>query len=606
MAGGTRKLLVEIIGDAKSFLTATGQVEGGATKMGGHLKGLAIAAAGAFAAKEVVDWGKASVDKFTQVATETAKLQRITGGTAQEMSRLRFAGTQVGLTSDQLSAGFIKFSKAGLGPAAKDLAAMGISFRDSAGHAKPLEDSLKAVADKFHDMPGGAERTAMATKLFGRAGADLLPILAKGGDAIDAYGLKADRLGLTLGEDGVKQAKKYRMEQRDLTAAMDGLKVTVGGALMPVMTGLVGFMSTTAQPVFRSIGSIFKDHIVPAARMLWEKLEPVRDVIAGVAEKVRDFFKDNPQALFGAIAAVVGSVLVAAFWALASAVLAAMSPIILIGLAIAALVAGFIWAYNNLEWFRDGVDTVVHAVSATFGNLVGWVREHWESIKSIIVGVWNGIKQEIQGALQIVTGLFDFFRDLFTGHWSKLWDDVKQIFVGLWNFVVGWFRGLPSLILGAVGDLGGVLVGAGASLMHGLWNGIKSVASGALDIGRDIANGIIGFVNSGLIGSLNRGLDIVWRNIPFTSGNFPWHLPPIPKFHEGGIFNTGQREGLALLRQGEGVFTPEQMRAMGPGSGGGITVNVTAGVGDPQAIGAQVVEVLRQYERSNGTGWRAA
>jgi hypothetical protein len=87
---------------------------------------------------------------------------------------------------------------------------------------------------------------------------------------------------------------------------------------------------------------------------------------------------------------------------------------------------------------------------------------------------------------------------------------------------------------------------------------------------------------------------------------FPWHLPAIPKFHGGGVFDTGQREGLALLRQGEGVFTPDQMRAMGPGSAGGITVNVTAGVGDPQAIGAQVVEVLRQYERSNGTGWRAA
>jgi hypothetical protein len=35
-----------------------------------------------------------------------------------------------------------------------------------------------------------------------------------------------------------------------------------------------------------------------------------------------------------------------------------------------------------------------------------------------------------------------------------------------------------------------------------------------------------------------------------------------------------------------------------------ITVN--AGVGDPVVIGSTVVEMIRAYERSNGTGWRLA
>jgi len=44
-------------------------------------------------------------------------------------------------------------------------------------------------------------------------------------------------------------------------------------------------------------------------------------------------------------------------------------------------------------------------------------------------------------------------------------------------------------------------------------------------------------------------------------------------------------------------------------SGGiGSTYNITvqAGVGDPGAIGQQVVESIRAYERRNGAGWRAA
>jgi hypothetical protein len=43
---------------------------------------------------------------------------------------------------------------------------------------------------------------------------------------------------------------------------------------------------------------------------------------------------------------------------------------------------------------------------------------------------------------------------------------------------------------------------------------------------------------------------------------------------------------------------------MAAASGGMVTINVTAGVGDPAAIGRTVVEAIRQYERTSGTSWR--
>ena len=92
MATSTRQLLVQIVGDAKGFLDSAKQSEDGASKLGDTFKKLAVVAAGAFAVKEVVDFGKDSVQAFKNVAGETAKLQRLTGGSAEEMSRLRFAG----------------------------------------------------------------------------------------------------------------------------------------------------------------------------------------------------------------------------------------------------------------------------------------------------------------------------------------------------------------------------------------------------------------------------------------------------------------------------------------------------------------------------------
>ena len=49
---------------------------------------------------------------------------------------------------------------------------------------------------------------------------------------------------------------------------------------------------------------------------------------------------------------------------------------------------------------------------------------------------------------------------------------------------------------------------------------------------------------------------------------------------------------------------PAPGATMAAASGGMVTINVTAGVGDPAAIGRTVVEAIRQYERTSGTSWR--
>ena len=88
----------------------------------------------------------------------------------------------------------------------------------------------------------------------------------------------------------------------------------------------------------------------------------------------------------------------------------------------------------------------------------------------------------------------------------------------------------------------------------------------------------------------------------------------IPKFHTGGVVRPGEQ--LALLKNGEGVFTPGQMQAIGAGMGGGtgdinININVdNSGNGDmneeqattlgkmiKEVVSVQVTEKLYDYKR---------
>ena len=74
----------------------------------------------------------------------------------------------------------------------------------------------------------------------------------------------------------------------------------------------------------------------------------------------------------------------------------------------------------------------------------------------------------------------------------------------------------------------------------------------------------------------------------------------------GRPYLVGER-GPEVVIPGSGYVIPTRRLIDAPtgGGGGGVVVNVTTGVGDPVAIGRQVVEVLTAYERTTGTSWRS-
>ncbi|MCT8000563.1 tape measure protein [Sphingomonas sanguinis] len=101
------------------------------------------------------------------------------------------------------------------------------------------------------------------------------------------------------------------------------------------------------------------------------------------------------------------------------------SPVGWIVLAIAALVAGFIYAYTHFETFRKAVDTVVAAVWAVIKWFFGavWdkvkgtfdgVKQIWEGITEILTNPFQAAKKIIDGIMKVITGGYGF-GDLIKG-----------------------------------------------------------------------------------------------------------------------------------------------------------------------------------------------
>src|SRR4051812_28414890 len=117
-------------------------------------------------------------------------LSKKTGIAADTLGGIGFAAKQAGGDLESAAAGIGKLNKsiaeaaAGGKEAAEGFAVIGVAVKDASGATKNADQVLSEVADKFASYADGPEKAALALRLFGKAGADMIPLLNDGGAAL--------------------------------------------------------------------------------------------------------------------------------------------------------------------------------------------------------------------------------------------------------------------------------------------------------------------------------------------------------------------------------------------------------------------------------------
>lgn len=170
-------------------------------------------------------------------ADATGKLQQKVGGTTEEISGLTHAFVTSNSNQEELQSLLIVTSRrieelrAGVPQTADAFARIGVSVEDLKGLDAPR--ALELIASRLANIPDGATKAALATELFNKNAADLIPALnAVGSQGIEPFIDAARKAGVLVGSDLAEAAARAN-------DAFQALKIQAEGSATFFLTGFL-------------------------------------------------------------------------------------------------------------------------------------------------------------------------------------------------------------------------------------------------------------------------------------------------------------------------------------------------------------------------------
>ena len=189
----------------------------------------------AYAVKETID----SMDKTGEAA------ERI-GITTEALSGLSYAAEMSGSSAEGLQSSMLKLAKSAAdGNEAFD--AMGINVKDANGNLKSTDKLMLEVSDKFAGYSNGAEKSALAMELFGKSGAEMIPLLNRGAEGIAELTGEAKELGIVFSDEAAARAGDFNDQLDKLQAVGKGVTMGLASEMLPALIGVTDALVDTAK-----------------------------------------------------------------------------------------------------------------------------------------------------------------------------------------------------------------------------------------------------------------------------------------------------------------------------------------------------------------------
>lgn len=194
------------------------------------------------AVKSAIDLG----DRLDDLAEKT-------GISARELSVLRFAGEVAGTSFDSIADGVRKLSQnmASAAGGGKEQAAafkaIGVEVKNLDGSLRASDAVLADIADRFSNFRDGPEKAALAIELFGKQGAEMIPLLNKGSVGIAELRDEATALGVVMSGELASSAAEFNDNLKRLQLTLGGSLTQLVSQFLPTLNEIAQAMTASAR-----------------------------------------------------------------------------------------------------------------------------------------------------------------------------------------------------------------------------------------------------------------------------------------------------------------------------------------------------------------------
>jgi TP901 family phage tail tape measure protein len=296
-----------------------------------------------------------------------------------------------------------------------------------------------------------------------------------------------------------KDVEGWKITQQSFNVQMGRLKETVttaaivvGTKLIPVILKVVTFFEqnkTAALALAVVIGGVLTAAVISfATGAVIGAVSGVKDLSKGLLDAAKAVKKFAQSERMAAISAR----LMAAGQAMVNAVMNA-NPIILIVVAVLALGAALIYAYNHSERFRAIVQTVFaavrtaamavwHALQAAWNGIVTgitWLWHQitaiWGHIASVTTTVWNEIAGFFKKWWPLLLVIFLPAVAIVMAIWNHFHTQITAVAMATWNGILGFLRGTWNVIKAVASVTWNVIKAVVIGPVIGIWKFLQAI-----------------------------------------------------------------------------------------------------------------------------------
>ena len=149
----------------------------------------------------------------------------------------------------------------GSGKGSESFKKLGINVKDVNGNVKDQETIFNETVIALQNMEEGTEKAKLANDLFGRSGAEMMPMLNGAAGSVEELRQNAHNLGIILSDESIDASVLFGDTLDDLKNVFGGIGTKIGMYFLPLLQKMADWIiehmpeiQAVAETVFNKIG----------------------------------------------------------------------------------------------------------------------------------------------------------------------------------------------------------------------------------------------------------------------------------------------------------------------------------------------------------------